>query len=122
MHVCHQQSPRDDRNASDAELLLLIHSCPILMLLALMKQLIGKLFPACHSMDNTGAHRTGAVVAAPEAAGSPKVDDMGMDLNDCFSTVEWSIRVCSWDFGVVSCYAAECQLVCQHMLKTINVV
>ena len=52
------------------------------MLLALMKQLIGKLFPACHSMDNAGTHRTGAVVAAPEAAGSPKVDDMGMDLND----------------------------------------
>ena len=33
-------------------LLLLIHSCHILMLLALVKQLIGKLFPACHSIDN----------------------------------------------------------------------
>ncbi len=33
-------------------LMLLIHSCPILMLLALIKQLIGKLFPACHSIDN----------------------------------------------------------------------
>lgn len=33
-------------------------------------------------MPQHGQQDSGAVVAAPEAAGSPKVDDMGMDLND----------------------------------------
>ncbi len=33
-------------------------------------------------MPQHGQQDSGAVVAAPEAAGSPKVDDMGMDLDD----------------------------------------